>query len=131
MKEIVKQRLKVVQSKDPQRFQNDFNETADELEEYDPTIEVKEEGGTHFAYFRYAVHKQLPETIEDEFTLAGIHHHCSDCPFLEIGHDARRKTWPCRYSEYGESNMERPACEVFLRKLMQGAARVRGVEPEA
>ena len=131
MKEIIKQRLKVVQSKDPQRFQDEFNDAADELQEYDPEIELKEEGGTHYAYFRYAMHKPVPETLEDEFSLAGIRHYCSDCPFLEIGHDARRKTWPCKYSEFGESNMDRPACELFLKKLMQGTVRVRGVDPEA
>ena len=130
MYDQTKHRIKVIQAKDPLVFQRQYNEAAEELDKYDPDITVEHEGGTHIAYFMYTLHIATPETVRDEFTLAGIHHTCSECPFLEIGQDARRKRWPCRYSEYGTSSIDHEACEVLLKKLMAGTVRLRDVNSD-
>ena len=125
-----KHRIKVIQARDPLSFERQYNEAAEELDKYDPEIRVEREGGLHIAYFMYTLHKPIPETIKDEFTLAGIEHTCSECPYLEIGQDARRKTWPCKYTTYGTSTIDSPACEILLKKLMQGTVKLRDTEVE-
>lgn len=120
-------KIKVVTGKDAARFERNYNAIAAELAEYDPDVSVKIEGGMFYAVFTYTLHKPYPETIQDEFTLAGISHKCAECPYLEIGNDNRRKVWPCKYSEYGSANMEKPACEYLLKKLMQGKVKLRDI----
>ena len=121
-------RIKVIQAKDPAIFERQYNTAADELDQYDPDITVKIESGVYYALFTYTLHKPVPESIKDEFTLAGIHHTCSECPYLEIGTDCRRKNWPCKYSEYGTANAEGDMCELMLKRLMAGTVRLRGTE---
>ena len=123
-----KHRIKVIQAKDPLSFERQYNEAAQELDQYDPDITVDHEDGVYFAYFMYTLHKPVPETVADEFKLAGIEHTCSECPYLQIGQDARRKTWPCEYSTYGTSTIDSPACEILLKKLMAGTVRLRDTE---
>lgn len=120
MIERSKHRIKVVASTDPRKFEREYNAVADEVDEYGPDITVKIEGGNFYACFTYEVTKQIPETIADEFEAAGVHHTCGECPYLEKGDDKRRKVWPCRYAEYGVVSQDEPACEVMLKKLMQG-----------
>lgn len=128
MYDQTKHRIKVIQAKDPLVFQRQYNEAAEELDKYDPDITVDHEGGVHIAYFMYTLHKPVPETLEDEFKLAGIEHTCSECPDLKIGQDARRKTWPCEYAPYGTSTIDTPACEYLLKRLMAGTVQLRDTE---
>lgn len=121
-------KIKVVQSKDPRRFESDYNHVATELADYDVDVKTGVQAGYFYALFTYAVHKQAPESVSDEFTLAGIRHTCAECPYLEIGTDNRRKYWPCKYSEYGSVSKDQPACELLLKRLMQGAVRLRNAE---
>ena len=123
-------KIKVISGRDGARFERNYNAAAAELAEYDPDVSVKIEGGIYYAIFTYTLHKPYPETLEDEFTLAGIHHKCAECPYLEIGRDNRRKVWPCKYSEYGSVSMEAPACEILLKKLMAGKVRLRDIGSE-
>ena len=128
MRDETQSKISVIQAKDPAKFQERYNNTAKELAGYDPEITVKIEAGVFYAIFMYTTHKQRPETVSDEFTLAGIRHTCSECPYLEIGNDNRRKVWPCRYSEYGSASKDSPACELLLKKLMAGKVRLRDTE---
>ena len=128
MYDQTKHRIKVIQAKDPLSFERQYNEAAQDLDKYDPDITVDHEGGVYFAYFMYTLHKPAPESVADEFKLAGISHTCSECPYLEIGQDARRKTWPCKYSRYGTSTIDRRAGGIRLKKLMAGTVRPRDRE---
>lgn len=121
-------RIQIVQARDPASFERKYNAVADEVDEYDPEITVQLEGGVYYAIFKYTLHKLVPQTVSDEFTVAGITHTCSECPYLEIGTDNRRKNWPCKYAEYGTASVDQPACEILLRKLMQGTVRLRNTE---
>ena len=118
MKEKSLQKIKVVSATNGADFERKFNEAAEELAEYEPEITLKD-GEGFCAYFVYTMNICTPETTEDDFS---IHKHackCCDCPFLEIGTDARRKWFPCQYSDTGETRIDSPACEVFYKKAVQ------------
>ena len=115
--------VKTVSAKTPAEFDKLYNATAHELGV--SLTEVKDIDATT-ARFYYTVTETQAETIGDEFMQHNVCITCSDCPFLQIGTDARRKWFPCQYSTYGESRMDSPACEVFYReavKMMREKAR--------
>ena len=118
MKEKTKQRIKVVSATNGADFERKFNEVSDELAKYDPEVRMKD-GDGFCAYFMYTMNIRMPETEEDDFS---IHHYtckCCDCPFLEIGTDARRKWFPCKYTEYGETRIDAPACDIFYKEAIK------------
>ena len=118
MKEKSKMQIKVVSATNGADFERKFNEVSDELAEYEPEVKMKD-GDGFCAYFMYISYIRVPETEEDDFN---IHHHeckCCDCPFLEVGTDARRKWFPCKYTEYGETRMDASACDVFYKEAVR------------
>ena len=126
MKEKTKQQIKVVTATNGADFERKFNAAADELAEYEPEIKVME-GGGFCAYFMYNMNIRTPETAEDDFNMHKCVCTCSDCPFLEIGTDARRKWFPCQYSSTGETRLDSHACDVFyktaIKKMREEAGR--------
>lgn len=115
--------VKTVSAKTPAEFDKLYNATAHELGV--SLTEVKDIDATT-ARFYYTVTETQAETIGDEFMQHNVCITCSDCPFLQIGTDARRKHFPCEYATYGETRVDSPACEVFYReavKMMRERAR--------
>lgn len=115
--------VKTISAKSQTEFDKLYNSTARELGA--SLTEVKEIDATT-ARFYYSVIDEQVESLEDDFMQNNERCHCSDCPFLEIGTDARRKWFPCQYATYGESRTDSPACEVFYReavKMMRERAR--------
>ena len=126
MKEIEKMRSKTIAARSPDEFDRLYNATADELSQYEPEVEEFQMGNTMYARFKYIETVKVRESFEDDFMQEGERCHCADCPFLQIGTDARRKTFPCEYAAYGETRMDNAACEVFYReavKMMRERAR--------
>lgn len=124
MKEREVPQVKTVSAKSPAEFDKLYNATAHELGV--SLTEVKDIDATT-ARFYYTVTERQAETVGDDFMQHNVCATCADCPFLQIGTDARRKWFPCQYSTYGESRMDSPACEVFYReavKMMREKARV-------
>lgn len=115
--------VKTISAKSQKEFDKLFNSTARELGA--SVTDVKAIDGTT-ARFYYTVTEKQVENLEDDFMQNNERCHCSDCPFLEIGTDARRKWFPCQYSTYGETRLDSAACEVFYReavKMMRERAR--------
>ena len=68
----------------------------------------------------------VPETIRDEFELAGEIYHCIDCPHLDMtNYWKSKKKYPCKYSTYGMTFTTSCACEVFYKGLMRGEIKPR------
>lgn len=59
-------------------------------------------------------------TVADEFHDEGLRYVCSQCPYLEVSGDRRRKRFPCKYSEYGTARIDSECCEMFYKKVKQG-----------
>lgn len=112
-------KIRVVKSYDPQQFEEEFNQAMDELKDLRPEIEFNHAQGL-CAYIIYQESNETPETVEDEFLLEGITYFCYQCPYLERGSDKRRKTWPCKYDEYGSSRTDSMACEMIYKMVKQG-----------
>lgn len=126
LKEKTRRQIRVVTATNGADFERKFNEVAEELAEYEPEITMKE-GDGFCAYFLYNMNIRFPENESDQFSMQGYECHCSDCPFLEIGTDARRKTFPCKFSKYGETRIDAPACARFyeeaVKKMREEAGR--------
>lgn len=112
--------LRVVEAHDGAVFQERYNRTAEELSQYDPEIRIEQKTTGHCAYFMYTAHIQDQMSLGDAFRELGYAHKCIECPFLQIGNDARRKTWGCPYSPYGESRVDADMCEYMYDLLAQG-----------
>ena len=115
--------VKTISAKTSAEFDRLYNSTARELGA-NVTDVVDLDSTT--ARFYYTVTENEPECMGDIFMQEGAYAHCSDCPFCEIGTDARRKWFPCEYSESGQTRLDSRACEVFYReavKMMRERAR--------
>ena len=116
MKEIPYQVQKTVHADTYEEFDELVNKTAKELAEHAP---VTEELDDHTTRFKWQERSETPETLGDEFETHGICITCADCPFLEIGTDARRKWFPCEYTTYGMSKLDSPACDVYFHEAVK------------
>ena len=118
MKEKTVQKIKVVSATNGSDFERKFNAASEELADYEPEVKLKD-GDSFCAYFMYSLYIRQPETTEDQFSMQGYAAHCCDCPFLEIGTDARRKTFPCKFAKYGETRIDAPACARFYEEAIK------------
>jgi hypothetical protein len=118
MKEVVKKRSRTISATDPAEFDRLYNSTSDELAMWDPEVDTFNMNGVLYARFVYEEREKIAVTKEDEFMQENVRCTCSDCPFLEVGTDARRKWFPCKYSSCGESRLDSSACEVFYREAV-------------
>lgn len=119
MKVIEKKRTKTISAKTPAEFDKLYNQTFEELGEYEPDVREFEMDGTMFARFNYTVTDKIAEDTGDIFMQHNVECTCSDCPFLEIGTDARRKWFPCKYASCGETRLDSRACEVFYKEAVR------------
>jgi hypothetical protein len=121
---ILKQ-IKVVEASNGARFQELYNKTAEELEEADVEVEIQHKSTGHCAYFMYTVNIPDKKTLSDLFREVGITHRCYECPYLNIGTDARRRSWDCLRSGY-KAYMDSEMCEEAYRDLAEGKMVLRG-----
>ena len=119
MREVLKKRSKTIAARDPDEFDRLYNSTADELAKYEPEVEEYMWGDKRCATFKYTETLKFNETMGDDFMQHNVGCTCSDCPFAEIGTDARRKWVPCQYSDLGETRIDSPACETFYREAVR------------
>lgn len=119
MRDVVKKRSKTIAAKDPAEFDKLYNSAFDELAKYDPEVEEYMWGDKRCATFKYTETLKITETQEDDFMQHNVRCTCSDCPFLEVGTDARRKWFPCPYSDMGETRIDASACETFYREAVR------------
>lgn len=125
MRKETKQRLIVVTDNDPAVFQDKFNKAWDQVESKNPTYQFNMHMG-HCAYITYTEEIRIPETIEDQYALAGISYRCRNCPHFEwprtrTGEINRvTKEGGCRYASLGISYRGTFACEYFYRQMING-----------
>lgn len=110
------EQIKTISANSLKEFDKLYNSTARELGGAVTRIDDLSETVSRF---HYTVGENQIECIGDEFIQQGAYCHCSDCPFLEIGRDARRKTFPCQYAKYGETRMDAPACDFFYKEAVR------------
>lgn len=109
-------RVLTITAESQQEFDNLYNSTADRLAQYAPETKDIDALTTRFYY---TIVEDIAETKEDEFMQENVRCTCSDCPFLQVGTDARRRWYPCEYAPHGESRMDSPACETFYKEAIR------------
>ena len=125
MKQKTRNRLIVVTDNDPAAFQEKFNEAWDQVEDKNPSYEFNKQMG-HCAYIMYTEEIQIPETIEDQYALAGVSYRCRNCPHFEwpmtkAGRVNRiTKKGGCRFASLGISYRDGFACEYFYKQMING-----------
>lgn len=122
MKVITKKKIRTVQATSATEFDRQFNEASEELSS---SAELKWDAAPMCVHFIYEVEEQIPETVSDEFELQGIKYYCKDCPYLNKGKNKRQRSHGCKYAEFGTVTDFTPACEFFLKKVLNGE-----IEPE-
>ena len=116
MKERRKKRVLTVSADNYADFDKLYNSTADRLAPYEP--ETRDIDALT-ARFYYTETEKVPEDLGDEFMQKNVRCTCSDCPFLEMGTDARRRWFPCEYATCGETKLDSEACEVFYKEAVK------------
>ena len=116
MKKRQRKRVLTISAKTYEEFDELYNATADKLAKYEP--ETKDIDALTSRFY-YTEDEDIAETRGDEFELENIRCTCADCPFLQVGNDARRKWFPCEYAFNGEARIDSSACEVCYREAVK------------
>lgn len=111
-----------IATNDPQEFEDKFNETMRLLADNHPEVTLDLTNGMK-AVILYTLSEETVETIGDQFRAEGIRHICRECPLHDYEADSRRKWVSCRYSELGETHLDRECCEYFYKMLKIGQIR--------
>ena len=112
-------KIKVIQTKDPNLFQEVYDRTMDELSEYEPEDDIQQYNGEHIAYIRYWDHVEEFNSVADEFHAEGIHYLCNQCPLHEPAEDGRQRHVYCKYADTGMTDLKREVCEMFYKMVKQ------------
>lgn len=116
--------IKVVEASNGARFQDLYNQTAEELADCDVEIEIEHKASGHCAYFMYTMNIPEKMSLGEALNQYGISHKCSECPLMEIGSDARRKKWYCARKEKF-LHMDNEMCDYAYEKLLAGMLKLR------
>lgn len=114
------QKIKVIQTDDPEEFERRFNEATEEYSADDVKIEIQSFTGTHCAYFFIKELKHEFNLVSDEFHEQGIHYICEQCPYHDPQEDGRKKIVWCKYADNGFTDLRHEVCEMFYKKVKQG-----------
>lgn len=120
MKIYEKRKMQVVASGNPIEFQDGFNEAMDALAEYEPQYEIREVGGGLWAIITWTVTERIPDSVRDEYHMAGVRYVCDQCPLHEVVKDKRVKIVKCEHTETGSTNRGHECCEHFYTLLKEG-----------
>lgn len=71
------------------------------------------------AYIVIELMQQIPETIQEEFEVAGERHTCLDCPYWQHPTKGNVKYTRCEITP-GIHGAKSPACEAFYEMLFAG-----------
>jgi hypothetical protein len=109
---------KVLKESDPEIFEHKYAEYADKAQ--DPIITFSDGYFIAVITWEEILIEDEPRTIRDEYHEQGIRYVCSQCPYLEMDGDKRRKYHPCKHHELGTAHEDHEACEYFYKLLQQG-----------
>lgn len=111
-----------IRESDADTFAKKFDEALQGVRK--PDIFKDYADSSFIAIVTWEEEEEVIETVRDEFHREGIRYVCGQCPYLEQDDDRRRKVYPCRYSEYGQSRIDSECCEMFYRLVKQGRVEV-------
>ena len=121
MKEKKRQRFRCVQAHSAEEYEILIQAILDE----NSGAKITHHATTPLlAYVEWTDYEKIPETLADEYELAGEQHCCGECPHIEReGGTWNQKKFPCKYAKYGATYTTMPACDVFYSALARGEIR--------
>lgn len=123
MKQKIYKQIRVVQNKDPDQFQREFNEIQKELSHLKPETIYDISADGYKAIIQYEVEVEEPETAQDEMSIQGFSFVCRECPKFKpvLNNDGSirktRKRGSCFLQErcWADSLACEWACKAYLR----------------
>lgn len=120
-----KQKIRVLRCKDPEQFENEFNQLTDELAHLNPETKIEAKDDYFVAILQFVVEKLIPETAEEELETQGLSFSCQDCPRFEpernndgsIRQTAKKGTCFLKDRTWRDSH----ACEWFCKEYLRGS----------
>lgn len=89
-------KLRIIQSKNPKEFEEQFEKLMQEILGKNPNIMTGFDSSIgHYAHIRWEETIKIPEDARDEANLKGIKYYCGDCPFFVLQKDRRIKNSVC------------------------------------
>lgn len=119
MRKEIERKIKTIQASSDAEFDRKYNKASKDLNIVDEVWEHWQNGPMCVHLF-YNEEKLIPETLTEEFAQRGEHYLCQNCPYFERGKNKRCKSVGCKYSPYGTAAEFNPACDYFLRQVLNG-----------
>lgn len=121
-------RIEVVAEATPEAFAKQLNSQLAALDKAKAKYELQ--FNHQMGYCAYLVIDktvEIPETIAEEFELAGEKHTCVDCPYWTHPTDGRVKYTRCEVTP-GIHGAKSPCCDAFYEMLYKGEIQIVGEE---
>ena len=119
--------VKVVAATTPEEFESKLNKALTDIAGCKHELVFNLNAG-FCAYITYTETAQIPETIEDEYELAGIHFYCAECPNYVMPFDGRVKYTDCKLGTKCKAGDH--ACEWLYRQVKDGRISIGSDEEE-
>lgn len=125
MRYVNKTAVKVVAANTPEEFESKLNTVLEDIAGCKHELVFNLNAG-FCAYITFTKTAEIPETVEDEYNLAGIHFYCADCPNYVIPFDGRVKYTDCKLGRRCKAGD--CACEWLYQKVKAGSISINGDE---
>ena len=119
----------IVQADSATLFEQELNEAIRRLKDYNPMVKFSE-SIPFYAYVKYRVNENIPETISEASEIEGVRFVCAQCPCFkpvlrEDGEvDKRVKYGDCKYAELGRVLRKAPACDRCYEAIKEGSVKL-------
>lgn len=119
----------IVQADSATLFEQELNEAIRRLKDYNPVVKFSE-SIPFYAYVKYRVNENIPETISEASEIEGVRFVCAQCPYFkpvlrEDGEvDKRVKYGDCEYAELGRVLRKAPACDRCYEAIKEGSVKL-------
>jgi hypothetical protein len=136
MKSVSYDQFAIVSADSASLFNQQLNAEIYRLKDKFPTVQFSESTSPFYAQIKYKETDKTPETIADEYELAGVCFVCAQCPYFEPDRtidgeiDKRSKKGNCNHpdSEFGRAIRDAAACELLYEQIKKGGVRLCFVE---
>lgn len=116
MKKVEMTQVKVIDATSGFDFEQQFNTSMRELSSFNPTFEATPGLPWAGKIFYRVKSDPIPESLADEFKLAGKRMQCVGCPYFFMNEDKRMKARCLLHSFIVEPNRE--CCEEYLAEVI-------------
>ena len=128
MRYVTKTAVKVVAANNPEEFESKLNTVLADIAGCKHELVFNLNAG-FCAYITYTETAEIPETVEDEYDLAGIHFYCGDCPNYVRSFDGRVKYTDCKNGRKCKAGDG--ACEWLYQKVKDGSISLKSDEKDS